>query len=75
MSSSTNEQEWQEGAGALLLLAAANATDLLSQLEVALPVKQQHATVQEPAPQHLFQTQLRLLLTLLFLNAVGLHRP
>jgi len=59
----------------LLLLAAANATDLLSQLEVALPMKQQNAAVQGPAPQHLFQPQLRLLLTLLFLNAVGLHRP
>jgi hypothetical protein len=75
VSSSTREQEWQEGAGALLLLAAANATDLLSQLEVALPMKQQHATDQEPTPQQLFQPQLRLLLTLLFLNAVGLHRP
>jgi hypothetical protein len=59
----------------LLLLAAANATDLLSQLEGALPMKQQHATVQEPALQQLCQPQLKLLLTLLFLNAVGLHRP
>ena len=75
MSSSPREQQWQEGAGALLLLAAAHETDLLSQLEVALPMKQQHATVQEPAPPQLFQPQLRLLLTLLFLNAVGLHRP
>ncbi len=75
MSSSSREQEWQEGAGALLLLAAAHETDLLSQLEVALPMKQQHVTVQEPAPPQLFQPQLRLLLTLLFLNAVGLHRP
>src|SRR5437899_2070484 len=56
-------------------LPAAHETDLLSQLEVALPMKQQNATVQEPAPQQLFQPQLRLLLTLLFLNAVGLHRP
>ncbi len=38
-------------------------------------MKQPHATVQEPAPQHLLQPQLRLLLTLLFLNALGLHRP
>jgi hypothetical protein len=72
---SLREQEWQEGAGALLFLAAANATDLLSQLEGALPMKQQYAAVQEPALQHLLQPQLRLLLTLLFLNAVGLHRP
>jgi hypothetical protein len=75
VSRSPREQEWQEGAGALLLLAAANATDLLSQLEGALPMKQQHVPVQGSAPQHLFQPQLRLLLTLLFLNAVGLHRP
>ena len=72
MSSSTREQE---GAGALLLLTAAHETDLLSQLEVALPMKQQQAPVQEPAPEQLFQPQLRLLLTLLFLNAVGLQRP
>ena len=38
-------------------------------------MKQQPAAVQEPAPQHFLQPQLRLLLTLLFLNAVGLHRP
>ena len=38
-------------------------------------MKQQHVPVQGSAPQHLFQPQLRLLLTLLFLNAVGLHRP
>ena len=38
-------------------------------------MKQPQATVQEPAPQHLLHPNLRLLLTLLFLNAVGLHRP
>jgi hypothetical protein len=65
----------QEGAGALLLLAATHETDLLSQLEGALPMKQPHVTVHEPAPQRPFQPRLRLLLTLLFLNAVGLHRP
>jgi len=75
VSNSLREQEWQEGAGALLLLAAANASDLLSQLERALPMKQQPATVREPVPQRRFQPQLRLLLTLLFLNAVGLQRP
>jgi hypothetical protein len=75
VSSSPREQEWQEGAGALLLLAAARETDLLPQLERALPMKQEPATIQEPAPQPLFQPQLRLLLTLLFLNVVGLHRP
>jgi hypothetical protein len=65
----------QEGAGALLLLAATHETGLLSQLEAALPMKQLHGTVHELVPQHLLQPRLRLLLTLLFLNAVGLHRP
>jgi hypothetical protein len=75
VSSCPREHERQEGAGALLLLVAANATDLLSQLEGVLPMKQQGTTVQRSGPQHLFQPQLRLLLTLLFLNAVGLRRP
>jgi hypothetical protein len=59
----------------LLLLAATHETGLLSQLEAALPMKQLHGTVHELVPQHLLQPRLRLLLTLLFLNAVGLHRP
>ncbi len=59
----------------MLFLVAANATGLLSQLEVALPMKPQHPDIQRSGPQHLFQPQLRLLLTLLFLNAVGLQRP
>jgi hypothetical protein len=75
VSNSPSEQQWQEGAGALLLLAAARGTDLLPQLERALPMKQQPATMQEPALQRRFQPQSRLLLTLLFLNAVGLRRP
>jgi len=70
-----SEPEWQEGAVGLLLLAAAHETELLSQLEEALPMKQQHTTAPGPAPQHLFHPQLRLLLTLLFLNAAGLQRP
>ena len=75
MSCSPREQKWQEEAGALLLLAATHETDLLAQLEGAFPIKQPHARVQEPAPQHLLHPNLRLLLTLLFLNAVGLQRP
>jgi hypothetical protein len=75
VSRSPREQQWQEGAGALLLLAATHETDLLAQLEGAFPIKQPHARVQEPAPQHLLHPNLRLLLTLLFLNAVGLQRP
>jgi hypothetical protein len=38
-------------------------------------MKQAHVTVHEPVPQRPFQPRLKLLLTLLFLNAVGLHRP
>ena len=58
-----------------MLLAAANVTGLLSQLEGALPLKQHQATVQELAQQRSSQPHLRLLLTLVFLNAVGLQRP
>jgi hypothetical protein len=68
------EPEWQEGAGGLLLLAAANATALLSQLEDALPTKQQRSSGSEPPSPRLFHPQRSLLLTLLFLPAVGLHR-
>jgi hypothetical protein len=66
--------EWQEGAGGLLLLAAANATALLSQLEDVLPMKQPSSAVSQPSPQRLFHPHRRLLLTLLFLPTVGLHR-
>ncbi len=55
-------------------VAATHETDLLSQLEGAFPIKQPHATVQEPAPQHRLHPNLRLLLTLVLLTAVGLHR-
>ncbi len=74
MTSPAREPEWQEGAGGLLLLAAANATALLSQLEAVLPIKQQSSSVPQPSPQRLLHPQRSLLLTLLFLPAVGLHR-
>jgi hypothetical protein len=66
--------EWQEGAGGLLLLAAAHETALLSQLEDVLPMKQPSSAVSQPSPQRLLHPHRRLLLTLLFLPAVGLHR-
>jgi hypothetical protein len=66
--------EWQEGAGGLLLLAAAHETALLSQLEAVLPMKPRSLREPEPSPQRLFPPQRSLLLTLLFLPAVGLHR-
>src|SRR6266566_4804715 len=61
-------------AGGLLLLAAAHETALLSQLEDVLPMKQQSSSVSRPSPPRLFHPQRSLLLTLLFLPAVGLHR-
>jgi transposase len=66
--------EWQEGAGGLLLLAAAHETALLSQLEEVLPMKPRSLREPEPSLQRLFPPQRSLLLTLLFLPAVGLRR-
>jgi hypothetical protein len=57
-----------------LLLAAAHETNLLCQLEAALPIKQGSSSVPQPSPQRLFHSRRSLLLTLLFLPAVGLHR-
>ncbi len=56
-------------------MAAAHETNLLSQLEAALPAKQGNSGMSRPALPHLFDPQQALLLTLLFLPAVGLHRP
>ena len=74
MTSPAREPEWQEGAGGLLLLAAAHETRLLSHLEEVLPIKQQSVSVLQPSPQRLLHPQQSLLLTLLFLPVVGLHR-
>jgi len=68
------KQEWQAGAGGLLLLAAANETALLSQLEGVLPICQNSPHTPQTPTHQLFQPQQALLLTLLFLPAVGLHR-
>jgi hypothetical protein len=68
------EPEWQEGTGGLLLLAAVHETALLSQLEEVLPMKQPSSHVSQPSPHHRFPSQQSLLLTLLFLPAVGLQR-
>lgn len=63
---------WQEGAGSLLLLAAAHETGLLETLEAALPLA---SPTCPPRLAHSTRTSReRLLLTLLFLNAVGLRR-
>ena len=57
-----------------MLLAAAHETALLSQLEEALPMKQPLSCVSRFSPHQLFPPQRSLLLTFLFLPAVGLHR-
>ncbi len=75
MSQPTREQQWQEGAGGLLLLAAAHETALLCQLEAAVLASQDNPKGPQPPAQRLPQPQRNLLLTLVFLNAVGLQRP
>jgi hypothetical protein len=72
--SPAGEPEWQEGAGGLLLLAAAHETALLSHLEEDLPMKQQSSSSSQPSPPRLLHPQRSLLLTLLFLPVVELHR-
>jgi hypothetical protein len=62
----------QEGAGSLLLLAAAHETGLLAALTTALPL---HSPVAPTRFGRLLPTTIRaLLLTLLFLTLVGLRR-
>lgn len=64
--------QWREGAGGLLLVAAAQATGLLPALERALVSCPQEANSRLA---HLSSPSRRILwLTLLFLDAVGLHR-
>ena len=58
------QQEWQEGAGGMLLLAAAHETALLSQLEKALPICQDPPDAPQAPTHQLFQPQQTLLLTL-----------
>jgi hypothetical protein len=66
------ESRGLEGAGGLLLLAAANETGLLSQLEAAIvPASPAHAPPLLVSSQ---RSRRQLALTLLFLNAVGLRR-
>src|SRR2546421_11186388 len=71
---SSPQAEWQESAGSLLLLAAAHQTGLLTSLETALSPSllttgpSLRLTRSQPA------TLCRQVLTLLFLEAVGLRR-
>lgn len=63
---------WQEGAGSLLLLAAAHETGLIETLDAALPLASSTCPARLARSTH--ASRERLLLTLLFLNAVGLRR-
>jgi transposase len=69
---SSPEPGWQESAGSLLLLAAAHETGLLETLDAALPL----ASAACPArlAHSTRASRERLLLTLLFLNTVGVQR-
>jgi hypothetical protein len=69
---SSCEPHRQEGAGGLLLVAAANETGLLAQLETAL-ASCSPLTSQPLLPSALLSGR-KLLLTLLFLNVIGLRR-
>ena len=66
-----SEPTWHEGAGSLLLLAAAQETGVIAALEQALPTGEQVASrLAHTTPV----TRRQSLLTLLFLGAVGLRR-
>src|SRR5581483_4350322 len=71
---SSSKLEWQEGAGSLLLLAAVQETELLSCLETALSPKLSTADPRLRIVGSRLATQRCQLLTLLFLEAVGLRR-
>jgi hypothetical protein len=66
------EPAWQEGALSLLLLAAAHETGLVEALDAALPLANPTCPARLAHSTH--ASRERLLLTLLFLNAVGLWR-
>ncbi len=67
---------WLNGAGGLLLLAAAHETGLLAALETALSACRMQSTHDRSRlPQLRRPSSQSLLLTLLFLGVVGVHRP
>ena len=72
--SSFPRAEWLEGAGSLLLLAAAHQTGLLTSLETALSSNLLTADPSLRLTHSLSATLHRQVLTLLFLEAVGLRR-
>src|SRR5712692_7939026 len=70
--SSAPERDWQDGAGGLLLVAAVHETGLLAHLETAMAPCLTQTT--HPPLSLSLRSRRSLLLTLLFLNAVGLRR-
>ena len=66
-----SESRWQESAGSLLLVAAAQQTGLIEAIGQALPGGAPGSRLVKSQPQ----SRQSLLLTLLFLGAVGLERP
>jgi hypothetical protein len=70
--SSAPEQGWQDGAGGLLLVAAVHETGLLAHLGTAIAPCLTQTSPPQLSPS--LRSQRSLLLTLLFLNAVGLRR-
>jgi len=70
--SPTSERDWQDGAGGLLLVAAVHETGLLAHLETAIAPCLTQTSHPQLSPS--LRSQRSLLLTLLFLNAVGLRR-
>ncbi len=70
--SSTSERDWQDGAGGLLLVAAVHETGLLTHFETAIAPCLTQTSHPQLYPS--LRAQRSLLLTLLFLNAVGLRR-
>jgi transposase len=69
---SAPELVWQEGAGTLLLLAAANETGLIETLDAVMPLASTTCPVRLAHSTR--ASRERLLLTLLFLNVVGVQR-
>jgi transposase len=67
-----NEPGWQEGAGGLLLLAAATETRLITPFCEAFPTE--GPTARPPLAASSAALRQRLLLTLLFLGAAGVPR-
>ncbi len=64
---------WQDGAGGLLLLAAAEESNLLATVEAALPI-QGNVSAPPRLARATTRTRRQSLLTLLFLGVVGLRR-